>query len=168
MTLTTETGDISSISICSPMISAPKEAAAECVPVWSATASPRGRFQSLVQKLKSPQSIGLASLMGVITLWLGSSMLTQDILRSYNKPMLMTFLSVISMQAYFVFLKVRDPLQVYIQQTKPSSVIKEKLEKIKLTLPCRTIRKFQLKKLLKSPFPCSLFTHSGCILLTLA
>jgi hypothetical protein len=169
MPIATETVDLSSISISSPMIplAAQKDAAAECVPVWSSTASTRGRLQVALEKLKSPQSIGLASLMGVITLWLGSSMLTQDILRSYNKPMLMTFLSVISMQAYFVFLKVRDPLQVYMARNKDSVRMITALQL--LIFNCvRVSRIFQSKKLPKLPFPCSLFTRLDFTLLMLA
>lgn len=112
-------------TLVSPMISATeqsplaaKEGAAECVPIWSANAGRAGKVKAVLAKLKSPQTVGLASLIGVITLWLGSSMLTQDILRSYNKPMLMTFISVISMQSYFVFLKMKDPLIVYMNSQK--------------------------------------------------
>lgn len=91
-----------------------KEGATAYVPVWSAAAKGSG-LPALVQRLKSSQTVGLISLIGVITLWLVSSMLTQDILRNYNKPLLMTFVSVISMQAYFVFLRVKDPLLAYLE-----------------------------------------------------
>jgi hypothetical protein len=63
----------------------------------------------------SPQIIGLISLVFVISLWLTASILTHDILKDYNKPVLMTFISVVSMQVYFIFLKVKDPLYNYIQ-----------------------------------------------------
>jgi hypothetical protein len=64
---------------------------------------------------KSPQIIGLISLIAVISLWLTASILTHDILKDYNKPVLMTFISVASMQIYFVFLKIKDPLYNYLQ-----------------------------------------------------
>lgn len=62
----------------------------------------------------SHQLIGLVSLVSVIGLWLIASILTRDILKDYNKPALMTFLSVVSMQIYFVFLKIKDPLHAYL------------------------------------------------------
>lgn len=61
------------------------------------------------------KSIGLISLIIVISLWLISSILTKDILKEYNKPALMTFISVTSMQIYFVFLKFKDPLFEYLK-----------------------------------------------------
>jgi hypothetical protein len=72
----------------------------------------------------SPQTIGLISLVIVISLWLTASILTHDILKDYNKPVLMTFISVVSMQVYFIFLKVKDPLYDYIQSklTESNSV----------------------------------------------
>lgn len=70
---------------------------------------------SFVSKILSPQMIGLVSLIGVITLWLTSSILTHDILKEYNKPVLMSFVSVASMQVYFVFLKLKDPLYNYLE-----------------------------------------------------
>lgn len=69
---------------------------------------------ALFQRMKSPQGIGLYSLIAVITLWLASSMLTKDMLKYYDKPVLMTFASVTSMQVYFIFLKVKDPLKKYM------------------------------------------------------
>lgn len=84
---------------------------------------------SLIQPLnrtdlfkKSHQVIGLLSLIGVISLWLTASILTHDILKEYNKPVLMTFLSVISMQIYFVFLKIKDPLHDYLEVNTTSQV----------------------------------------------
>ena len=71
---------------------------------------------------RSSQITGLVSLVSVICLWLLSSILTQDILKDYNKPVLMTFVSVVSMQIYFVFLKVKDPLFTYLE-TKNEPVI---------------------------------------------
>lgn len=63
----------------------------------------------------SPQIIGLISLICVISLWLTASILTHDILKDYNKPVLMTFISVVSMQVFFIFLKVKDPLYIFLQ-----------------------------------------------------
>lgn len=59
--------------------------------------------------------IGLISLIIVVLLWLLASILTQDILLQYNKPSLLAFLSVASMQVYFAFLAFEDPLQNYLE-----------------------------------------------------
>ena len=72
----------------------------------------------------SPQIIGLISLICVISLWLTASILTHDILKDYNKPVLMTFVSVVSMQVYFIFLKVKDPLFNYLQSKSIENTVK--------------------------------------------
>ena len=59
--------------------------------------------------------INLISLIIVVLLWLLASILTQDILLQYNKPSLLAFLSVASMQVYFAFLAFEDPLQNYLE-----------------------------------------------------
>lgn len=80
----------------------------------------------------SSQIIGLISLITVISLWLLSSILTHDILKDYNKPVLMTFVSVASMQVYFVFLKVKDPLFVYLESKKTRNTEGEKETEVKV------------------------------------
>lgn len=77
------------------------------------------------------QLIGLVSLVSVISLWLLSSILTHDILKEYNKPVLMTFVSVASMQVYFVFLRVKDPLFAYLESKKKGDASAEKEKEVK-------------------------------------
>ena len=85
----------------------------------SQSSSPTSKLSFLIPN--SPQIIGLISLICVISLWLMASILTHDILKDYNKPVLMTFISVVSMQIYFVFLKVKDPLYNYLQSKESSN-----------------------------------------------
>lgn len=73
------------------------------------------KYSIPVFSLFSSHSIGLISLVLVLSFWLIASILTKDILREYNKPALMTFISVTSMQVYFVFLKLKDPLFEYLK-----------------------------------------------------
>ena len=71
-------------------------------------------FQSFFASFSS-HSIGLISLIFVISFWLIASILTKDILVEYNKPALLTFISVTSMQVYFIFLWAKDPLFEYLE-----------------------------------------------------
>ena len=68
--------------------------------------------------------IGLISLIIVVLLWLLASILTQDILLQYNKPSLLAFLSVASMQVYFAFLAFEDPLQNYLEAESAYTKVK--------------------------------------------
>ena len=68
--------------------------------------------------------IGLISLIIVVLFWLLASILTQDILLQYNKPSLLAFLSVASMQVYFAFLAFEDPLQNYLEAESAYTKVK--------------------------------------------
>lgn len=91
-------------------------------------------------KLFSAQFIGLVSSISVITLWLLASILTHDILKEYNKPVLMTYISVASMQIYFVFLKIEDPLFTYLEAKKEKQ-ISEKNEDAIESISMKEVRK---------------------------
>ena len=85
---------------------------------------PPTRLSDMPQITLKPQLIGLISLIIVIFFWVLASILTQDILLQYNKPTLLAFLSVASMQVYFAFLAFEDPLQNYLEAESAYTKVK--------------------------------------------
>lgn len=82
--------------------------------------------------------MGLISLIIVISFWLAASILTKDILREYNKPALLTFISATSMQVYFVFLKLKDPLFEYLETDKVLIQVQVEIDEVE-TLDTKSV-----------------------------
>ena len=62
--------------------------------------------------------LGTVALILVVVLWSFSSALTNQVLKAYNEPFVVTVASCLSFMSYFVFLVLPDPLIYILQQKK--------------------------------------------------
>ena len=73
--------------------------------------NPNSGAETFLMKLTSNSRrlcIGLASVLGVVFLWVASGFLTNEILSDFDKPFFVTYAGTVSFQLYFLFLFIYD------------------------------------------------------------